>query len=282
MRVGISLPVREMADDLIAIRDFAQAAEALGLTHLRVPDQIYRKGSGHLHEPMMLLSYIAAITNRIELVPSVIILPSRQTVLFAKQAAELDRLSQGRVRIGVGVGGSQEEYVALGEDFQTRGRRCSEQLAVLSLLWRGESTAELNEFHNVDGASLNPLPVQQPIPVWIGAASVPSKPVIRRIGQLASGWFVLCSPEQFDGVSSDIRAAAENVDRNPQEIGTEAGVAVVGPREAEWRQRVEGWYDKGLTHLCLRTLGGGIDVADHIPKMQEAVKTLPIEQSTDP
>ena len=110
MKIGVSLPVREMADNLVAIRDFAQAAEGLGLTHLRIPDQIMRPGSGHLHEPMMLLAYIAAVTEKIELVPSVIILPVRQTVHFAKQAAELDHLSGGRVRLGIGVGGSEDEY----------------------------------------------------------------------------------------------------------------------------------------------------------------------------
>ena len=98
-----------MRNDLIAIRDFAQTAEELGLTHLRVPDQVFRHNSGHLHEPMMLLSYIAAITEKIELVPSVIVLPARQTVLFAKQATQLDVLSNGRVRLGIGVGGNREE-----------------------------------------------------------------------------------------------------------------------------------------------------------------------------
>ena len=139
MKIGISLPVREMRNDLTAIKDFAQAAEDLGLTHLRVPDQIFRKNSGHLHEPMMLLSYIAAVTSKIELVPSVIVLPARQTVLFAKQAAQLDVLSEGRVRLGIGVGGSAEEYRSQGEDFHHRGRRCSEQMALLQRLWRGES-----------------------------------------------------------------------------------------------------------------------------------------------
>ena len=128
MRIGVSLPVRELEDDLGAIKDFAQTAEALGYTHLRVPDQVLRQGNRHLHEPMMLLAWVAAVTEAIELVPSVIVLPSRQTALFAKQAAELDRLSGGRLRLGIGVGGSADEYEALGQDFSTRGRRCDEQL----------------------------------------------------------------------------------------------------------------------------------------------------------
>ena len=124
MRIGVSLPVRELKDDLAAVRDFAQAAEELGFTHLRVPDQVARRNSGPLHEPLTLLSYVAALTSRIELVPSVIVLPVRQTALVAKQAAEIDVLSGGRLRLGVGVGGNREEYLALGQDFHTRGQRC--------------------------------------------------------------------------------------------------------------------------------------------------------------
>ena len=126
MKIGVSLPVRELRDDLAAIRDFAQLAEALQFTHLRVPDQIARPESGHLHEPLTLLSYLAACTRHIELVPSVLVLPVRQTVWFAKLAAGVDRLSGGRLRLGVGVGASAEEYQSLGQDFHRRGKRCRE------------------------------------------------------------------------------------------------------------------------------------------------------------
>ena len=275
MKIGVSLPVREMANDLIAIRDFAQTAEGLGLTHLRVPDQIMRPGSGHLHEPMMLLSYLAAITSEIELVPSVIILPARQTVHFAKQAAELDTLSGGRLRLGIGVGGSKEEYGFLDKQFTNRGRRCDEQMNLLKQLWTQEVVEFQGEFESVSGAGLNPLPIQQPIPLWIGAQSIPSKPVTRRIGQLSDGWFVLSSPEEFPAVRDGIFEQAEAIGRNTSELGTEAGVAVVGPREAEWKDRVSGWYKTRLTHICLRTLGGGLTVEQHIPKLQQAVSELP-------
>ena len=126
MRVGISLPVRELKDDLGAVKAFAQAADELGYTHLRVPDLVARPKSGHLHEPLLLLAYVAAAVENIELVPSVIVTPSRQTVLLAKQLATLERLSGGGVRLGVGVGGSEAEYRALGQDFRTRGARCEE------------------------------------------------------------------------------------------------------------------------------------------------------------
>ena len=174
MRIGISLPVRELQGDLGAIRAFAQTADELGYTHLRVPDQVLRPDSGYAHEPLTLLAYVAAITQKIELVPSVIVLPSRQTVLVAKQAAELDVLSGGRLRLGIGVGPSAEEYRAMGADFQTRGERCEEQMSLLKQLWTQPTVEFDGRWDRVSGAGLNPLPVQRPIPLWIGAQSVPS------------------------------------------------------------------------------------------------------------
>ena len=274
MQIGISLPVREMKDDLAAIKAFAQAAEDLGYTHLRVPDQVLRPGSGHLHEPMMILAYVAAVTKAIELVPSVIVTPARQTVLLAKQAASLDVLSGGHVRLGIGVGGSSAEYGALGADFHTRGTRIEEQIDLLRLLWTKETVDFAGRWDTVEGAGVNPLPVQRPIPIWIGASGVPGPRIRRRIGRQADGWFALCSPEEYPAVKADIDAAATDAGRDPDAIGREAGVAVVGPREAEWRDRVEGWRDAGLTHLCLRTLGGGLTTDQHIEKMREAINAL--------
>ncbi len=165
MKIGISLPVREFENDLGAIKEFAQTADELGYTHLRVPDQVLRPKSGHLHEPMMLLAYVAAVTERIELVPSVIVTPSRQTVLLAKQAAELDVLTGGRLRLGVGVGGSEAEYRSLGADFRTRGARIEEQIGLLKALWTQESVNFSGRWDTVAGAGLSPLPIQQPIPL---------------------------------------------------------------------------------------------------------------------
>ena len=282
MRVGVSLPVREMAMDLPAIKDFAQAAEELGLTHLRVPDQVIRPDSGHLHEPLTLLSYLAAVTQKIELVPSVIVLPLRQTALLARQCAELDVLSDGRLRLGIGVGISPPEYEAMGVDFATRGARCDEQLELLHQLWTQPQVSFSGRFHTVTDNGINPLPIQQPIPIWIGARAVPSDVVVQRMGRWASGWFVLADPEQYPGVKARVDTAAVAAGRDPQTIGTEAGVAVVGPREAEWQSRVENWYNTGLSHLCLRTLGGGLKVAQHIPTLKQAVENLPIPHTQIP
>ena len=275
MKIGVSLPIREMKDDLGAVKAFAQLAEELGLNHLRVPDQVLRPNSGHLHEPMTIMSYIAAVTSKIELVPSVIILPSRQTVLIAKQAASLDALSGGRLRLGVGVGTNEDEYNFLGQDFSNRGARCDEQLDLLKKLWTEEIVDFDGRWDKVTGAGLNPLPIQRPIPVWIGARPKPARSVIRRIGRRSNGWFVLCSPEEFPEIRDQIYTEAVAAGRSVDEVGAEAGVAVVGPREAEWQDRVTGWRSIGLSHLCLRTLGGDLSPTQHLEKLAEVIEQVP-------
>ncbi|MDA1062474.1 MAG: TIGR03619 family F420-dependent LLM class oxidoreductase, partial [Chloroflexi bacterium] len=197
MRIGISLPVRELQNDLAAIREFAQTAEELDFTHLRVPELVIRPGGGHLHEPLTLLSWVAALTSRIELVPSVLILPARQTALVARQTAAIDVLSGGRLRLGVGVGTNAEEYAALGQDFHTRGQRCEEQIALLRLLWTQDSVDFEGRWDRIRGAGIDPRPVQQPIPLWIGpgGGASPSEAMLRRIGRLADGWFAILPRE---------------------------------------------------------------------------------------
>ncbi len=278
MRIGVSLPVRELKDDLAAVRDFAQAAEELGFTHLRVPDQVARPTSGPLHEPLTLLSYVAALTSRIELVPSVIVLPVRQTALVAKQAAEIDVLSGGRLRLGVGVGGNREEYLALGQDFHTRGQRCEEQIELLKLLWTQETVDFEGRWDRVANTGINPLPVQRPIPIWIGASSAtllaPSEPVLRRIARHADGWFAIIPPGEVLKVLTNLRRHAEDAGRDPSQIGTEGGVGVCGRTPEEWMQIVKEWRDAGATHVCMRTLGGGLDAAGHIEALRATRSVL--------
>lgn len=269
MRIGISLPVRELQDDLGAIRTFARAADEAGFTHLRVPDLVLRPEGKHLHEPMLLLAYVAAITEWIELVPSVIVAPSRQTVLLAKQAAELDLLSGGGTRLGVGVGGSKVEYQAQGFDFTTRGARLEEQIELLRRLWTEPDVTFHGRWDTIPGAGLNPRPAR-PIPIWIGAGRIPVDRILDRIGRLADGWFVLCGPDQFDDLAGAIASAAVAAGRRPQEIGAEASVSIVGDDASGWQDRVEAWRGKGLTHLCLRTLGADLTAEQHLAALAEA------------
>ena len=282
MKIGISLPVRELRGDHAAIREFAQVADALGFSHLRVPDQVIRGKSGHLHEPLTLLAYVAALTERIELVPSVIVLPSRQTALVAKQAAELDVLSRGRLRFGVGVGGGADEYAALGQDFETRGRRCSEQLELLRRLWSEESVSFQGEFDRIDGLGIDPLPVQRPIPVWIGPGAGlfqggSPEALLRRIGRQADGWFAIVPIPQVAGFQRRIRAHAREAGRDPDAIGIEGGIGMAGKTSAEWLGRLRDWQAAGATHGCLRTLDGELDAAAHIALLREARATLESE-----
>jgi len=269
MKIGVSLPVRELENDLGAIREFAQAAEEIGLNHLRIPEQVIRPGNKHLHEPLTLLAWLAGCTEKIELVPSVLILPLRQTALVAKQTAEIDVLSGGRLRLGIGVGGSAPEYQSMGVDFHTRGARCSEQMQLLRRLWREQQITYRGKFHTIIESGINPLPVNRHIDIWIGGSSVPGDAVVKRIGELSDGWFVLATPEEYPELRMRIDHAATAAGRDPQSIGTEAGVAVVGPREAEWKSRVSNWHKTGLTHLCLRTLGGDLQGGNaHIARMR--------------
>ncbi len=274
MRIGISIPVRDLLNDHDGIARFAREAEELGFTHLRVPDRVAAVGVDHAHEPLTLLAWVAALTETIELVPSVIVLPTRQTVVVAKQAAEIDRLSDGRLRFGVGVGARAEDYAAFGQDFHTRGKRCDEQIAILRRLWTEEAVHFEGRWDRLEGERINPLPVQQPIPIWIGGAREPGAAVLRRIGGLADGWFALMAPEAYGPVREAVSAEAEAAGRDAEGIGSESAVQIVGKTEAEWLAEVEAWRETGVTHLCLRTLGVGLDTAGHLEALHGARAAL--------
>ena len=223
MRIGISLPVRELKDDLHAIKAFAQTAEDLGLTHLRIPEQILRPDSGHLHEPLTLMAYIAAVTEKSSWYRRWSSCRRGRPRCSPSRATEVDVLSGGRLRLGIGVGNSAEEFRAMGVDFHTRGARCDEQMVLLKQLWTQPTVEFEGRWNRISGAGLDPLPVQRPIPMWIGALSDPAARVRERIGRHADGWFVLATPQAFPAIQADIHRAAEAADRDPREIGTEAG-----------------------------------------------------------
>lgn len=222
-----------------------------------------------------MMTLLAGATKKIELVPSALIIPTRQAVPVAKQTASLDRLPGGRLRLGIGVGGDPAEFGAMGADLSNRGARCEEQMALLKRLWTEETFDFEGRWHKIFGAGINPLPTQKPIPMWIGPSSVPAKRIRHRISALADGWFVLASPKDYPEIRDDIHRAAPDAGRDPTKIGAEAGVALVGPREHEWQRRVAGWSEMGLTHLCLRTLGGGLAPGEHIDCMRAALTELP-------
>src|SRR5436309_3256591 len=197
MRIGVVFPQTEIGSDADVISGYAQRVERMGYTHVLAYDhvlgadpEVHKGWNGpydvytSFHEPFVLFGYLAAVTA-LELVTGIIILPQRQTALVAKQAAEVDVLAQGRFRMGIGLGWNKVEYDALGADFHTRGRRLDEQVALLRRLWTERSVTFEGTFDRVTGAGISPMPVQQPIPLWFGAAS---ERAYERVGRLADGW----------------------------------------------------------------------------------------------
>ncbi|HEY9325316.1 MAG TPA: LLM class F420-dependent oxidoreductase, partial [Candidatus Limnocylindria bacterium] len=181
MRVGAVFPQLEIGTDPDAIAKYARTVEDLGYDHLVIFDHVLGADANRpggwtgaydhrsmFHEPFVLYGYLAAVTSRLRLATAVLVLGQRQTALVAKQAAEVDVLSRGRLTLGVGIGWNAVEYEALGESFTNRGRRIEEQIAVLRALWTQEVVDFKGRWHRIDRAGIDPLPVQRPIPIWMG------------------------------------------------------------------------------------------------------------------
>jgi len=227
MKIGVVLPQTEIGNDPGAIKAYAEAVEDMGFTHILVFDHVLganpeRPGGWKgpytyrhaFHEPFVLFGFLAAATRRVGLVTGIVILPQRQTALVAKQAAAVDVLSGGRLRLGVGVGWNPVEFEALGEDFHTRGRRVEEQVQVMRALWTKELVTFTGAYHRIPDAGLNPLPVQRPIPVWMGGES---PVVLRRAARLADGWITLqtfrpgpAAQQTIDGLHAHVREAGRD------------------------------------------------------------------------
>lgn len=200
LKLGVKFPQDEAGIDPIAIRDYAQAAEDLGFDYLTATDHVIGADpSGRIapwigpythesaiHEPFVLFGFMAGVTHRITFATNVLILPQRQTVLVAKQAAALDVLSGGRLWLGVGVGWNTVEYEALGAEFGSRGARLEEQISLLRALWTQRIVSFNGRWHRITRAGIHPMPIQRPIPIWMGGAS---DRAIDRAGRIADGWF---------------------------------------------------------------------------------------------
>lgn len=266
MRIGVVFPQTEIGDDPAAIRDYAQAAEGMGYTHVLAYDHVLGADTTRrpdwrgpytsetpFHEPFVLFAYLAGLTSQLEFVTGVIILPQRQTALVAKQAAELDVLSGGRLRLGVGIGWNAVEYEALGENFHNRGARMEEQLAVLRALWTEPVVSFHGRWHTIPEAGIKPLPVQRPIPIWIGANADAG---VARAGRLADGWFPQRPPDDEARRKLDVmRRAAAAAGRDPASLGVEARLSLSQVPEEGWEAFVESWRGLGATHLSVNTMG---------------------------
>jgi probable F420-dependent oxidoreductase len=284
MRIGAIYPQAELGGDTGAVRAYAQAVTDLGYDHLLVYDHVvgadpeaYPGWRGPydvdttFHEPFVLFGYLAALTP-IELVTGIIILPQRQTALVAKQAAEVDLLTGGRFRLGVGVGWNRVEYEALGQDFATRGAREDEQIQLLRRLWTERSVTHHGRFDTVVGAGLAPLPVQRPIPIWLGCASAPA---FRRAGRLGDGWFPMVHPgPELDQARAIVDQAARDAGRDPAAIGMEGRIEAGTTDPDALGRQVESWRQVGATHLTLGTMHADLaDVDAHIAVLTRAAET---------
>ena len=267
MRIGVIFPQLEIGNDPGVIRAYAEAAQDLGYCHLLAYDHVLGADSTNrpgwcgytvaapFHEPFVLFGYLAAVAPRLELVTGVIILPQRQTALVAKQAAEIDVLTEGKLRLGVGIGWNPVEYEALNEDFRTRGRRVEEQIAVLRALWTAPVVNFSGAAHRIPAAGINPLPVQRPIPVWIGGEA---EPVLERTGRLGDGWFPHGRPD--DALATRIarvREYAEVAGRSPEAVGIEGRFNLKDVPEPDWGAEIDRWRALGVTHLGLNTMDAG-------------------------
>ncbi|HEV2109353.1 MAG TPA: LLM class F420-dependent oxidoreductase [Thermomicrobiales bacterium] len=286
MRIGVTFPQPEFSNDPIAIRDYAQTVESLGFRHILVYDHVLSAdltsrpgwtGAYNLahpfHEVFVLLGYVAAVTTNLELVTGVLILPQRQTALVAKQAAEVDVLSGGRLRLGVGVGWNKVEYDGLGKTFGDRGARSEEQIALLRALWTEPSVSFEGRWERVIEAGINPLPVQRPIPVWIGGYA---EATLRRVGRIGDGWFPWREPnETMRDAVRRLRAYAVEAGRDPDAIGLEPQLNVGRGDPEAWRTFLDGWRALGATHLCLSTMGNGFTTpAEHLAALSRAAHEL--------
>ena len=273
MRIGVTLPQTEMTSDPIAIRDYVQAVEHLGYDHINSLDHVLGANAGSrpgwqgpydhndlIHEPFVLFGYLAAVTQKIELVTAIIILPQRQTALVAKQVAEIDVLSGGRMRLGIGTGWNDVEYEALGENFHDRGKRSEEQIEVLRALWTKELVTYDGRWHKITDAGINPLPIQRPIPLWIGGEV---EAVLKRVARIGDGWFPVFSPDENGRATMGrMHSYAREAGRDPTEIGIDGRITIADRSPEEWAGDVAAWRDIGATHLSVRTVNAGLSFPD--------------------
>ncbi|HEY7948193.1 MAG TPA: LLM class F420-dependent oxidoreductase [Acidimicrobiales bacterium] len=285
MQIGVVFPQTEIGGDAGAVRAYAEKVQELGYSHVVTYDHVVGADpavhhgwqgpydlQSTFHEPFVLFGYLAALTS-LELVTGIIILPQRQTVLVAKQAAEVDLLTGGHFRFGIGLGWNAVEYEALGKDFSDRGRRIEDQVTLLRRLWTEPSVTYASPHERVTGAGLAPMPVQRPIPIWFGAASPAA---YRRAGRLADGWFPLVPPgPHLDQARALVDAAALEAGRDPSTLGLEGRVSWGEGGAGSIADHAGRWRSIGATHLSVNTMGAGLGSVDaHLGALATAAEVL--------
>lgn len=281
MELGAVFPQTEIGSDPASVKDFAQGIESLGLSHLLIYDHVlgahpdrfdrevpYNKDS-LFHEPFVVFGYLAAVTSSIELVTGVIILPQRQTALVAKQAAEVDILSGGRLRLGVGTGWNHVEYEALNENFHDRGKRQEEQVALMRALWDEELLDFEGAWHRVHRAGINPRPGRA-IPIWFGGGH---PALVERAARIGDGWMPQVSASQAAEAVSNILDKREAAGHSRDGFGIEAHARIAGGDPDRWTTHAAAWRDAGATHMVVNTMSADLDSVDAHLRAVEAWKS---------
>lgn len=269
MKLGVAIPAIDEAvgGDPAALREFAQAAEAIGYQDLAAPDHVLgvnvasRPGWGDrntsadlFHDPFTLFSFLACCTKTIEFSTQVLILAQRQAVLVAKQAASLDVLCGGRFRLGVGVGWNEVEFIGLNENFHNRGRRSEEQAQVMKALWAEPHVTFRGKHHTIEDAGINPLPPRRTIPIWFGGHA---EVTMRRVVEWGDGWMPMAyAPGDAAKAAFDKLCSMAETRRDPASIGIDTRVTAGIGAEAEWRDTARFWKSCGATHMTLVTYSG--------------------------
>jgi probable F420-dependent oxidoreductase len=282
----VIFPQGSVPGDPDVIREFVAGVEDAGFDHLVVPDHVLgvdpRAHPGWqgvydvhdlFHEPLVLFGFLAGF-SALELVTGVVVLPQRQAALVAKQAAEVDLLAKGRFRLGVGIGWNRIEYEGLGAEFKTRGRRIEEQIDLMRRLWTEPVVDFAARHHRVAGAGIAPLPLQRPIPIWMGAENDPR--AFERVGRLADGWMALGPPGPVAATKIRmIRLAAEEAGRDPLTIGVEAWVNAADGDVGRIAAEIEAWTNLGATHVALNSRGpANRDVDAHLAVLRGASRLV--------
>jgi len=289
MRLGVIFPQIEIGSDPAEVREFVRRVEESGYDHLAIYDHVLGAdvaerpnwrgpytSETEFHEVLTFFGFCAGITTRLELVTSILILPQRQTALVAKQAAEIDILSGGRLRLGVGLGWNDVEYQALNENFHNRGRRIEEQIEVLRLLWTERVVTFQGRWHDIDRAGIQPLPVQRPIPIWMGAAT---EPAIRRAARIGDGWFPQYgADQQGEEMVAMFRQYVAEAGRDPATVPIEARIHYADGDPERWKRELEIWRNRGAEYASVVTMKAGLqtpgDHAGAIERFIEAVKDV--------
>ena len=285
MQIGAVFPHNEIGNDPGAIKAYAQGVEAMGITHLLIYDHVLgadpdREGGFRgpydkdvaFHEPFTTFAFIAGVTDKIDLITTVMILPQRQTVLAAKQAAEVALLSNNRFKLGIGVGWNELEYVGLNETFNNRGRRQEEQVDVMRKLWSEDSLDYTGEYHRIDKASINPRP-SKTIPIWFGG-SAPA--LLDRVARLGDGWIPLMGANDKAKACIDtIKQTRKAAGLSFANFGIQAQAQYAGGSPERWRKHAEAWREMGCTHLAIATHNAGpTNVDGHLARIGEYQQAL--------